>query len=528
MKASLHVAASIPLGILIASVVVLLLWVWRADRYSPKPSRGGYPLPQSSGNLSLSEIEPNLWNESFFADVDELAAISANAPRHVRRIHFHIISIGDSLVSGSSFERTDKYPYTPRLADVLSSLVSEHVKLGKAPWKGSIFDSELRVTSTSETHGFPATVSKKILYAARTRFASKRQPGNSSRVPVATRALEASTTSSPPPEQIHNVAPKKSKKRGTGPRGYKFIEQTDDASGQQEDTLGDQQLTDDNSSAFSGDAVEKVLVDGTVDILVVGCTVLAGINDATLGIPWWWVRKNIQALHNVCRKRATDAALSMNRSTDRSNFLAIVLSIPLRIIPPYYYLIDGRLAQTRRVAKRNLDPTNLCEFWFRSPRRKQNLHFIVDAMTSGALNSTYPSRPLEEYAGSPRAPHDLSWCRRSTWCHGVPAKATAASNAPLDIGSAVKPCVVFNSPSSGANRTICYFSRGIVPIDRLFVLPDRLVTSAIWRSQLQLWSDCIHPSPLGYEKIAQSVAAAVTTDVELVMSLLSRHSRENQ
>ena len=75
--------------------------------------------------------------------------------------------------------------------------------------------------------------------------------------------------------------------------------------------------------------------------------------------------------------------------------------------------------------------------------------------------------------------------------------------------------------SDDANRTICYLSRAIVPIDRLFVLPDRLVTNALWRSQLQLWSDCIHPSPAGYEKIAQAVSAALKPDVHRLLTVLA-------
>jgi hypothetical protein len=315
---------------------------------------------------------------------------------------------------------------------------------------------------------------------------------------------------------------------------------------------------------------QEGLVGGGTDLLVVVCNVLAGVNDAMMGIPWWWTRVNLHRLHDMCRVKVeryirqsagnsssgNDGAGCASSTTvappPRPPKLTIVLSVPLRIIPPFYFLQEGMTAQTFRRAKRVLDPMGQCEFYFRSPRRKLNLYHMMDIMPWVGVSShgTYRhSRLLESYdayVSSSSHHHHLRpaaangkmkglmlwnptaqsnrWCRRPVACRGIPIAKDFSNTkeAKLYVSDTTKPC--FSIPVAGSHNTtttICYIARRMIPTDKHFIFPDKLSSTGQWRYALSRWDDCLHPSPLGYHTLGEEIAGKVSRDLINVLRVMA-------
>ncbi|CUG90052.1 GPI-anchored surface protein, putative [Bodo saltans] len=319
-----------------------------------------------------------------------------------------------------------------------------------------------------------------------------------------------------------------------------------------------------SAAASSGNAEDGS--EGSSDLLVVVCNVLAGVNDAMMGIPWWWTRLNLHRLHDMCRVKVEKfirlsaagssgtcpSSSSPSSSTSRNTAprppkLTIVLSVPLRIIPPYYFLQEGMTAQTFRRAKRVLDPMGQCEFYFRSPRRKLNLYHMMDIMPWVGVSShrTYRhSRLLESYDAYVSSSHhhhgkqrglmlwnptaqSNRWCRRPVACRGIPIAKDFSSTkeAKLYVSSSTKPCftipVVHSDRATTTTTTICYVARRMIPTDKHFTFPDKLSNTAQWRYALSRWDDCLHPSPLGYHTLGDEIAGKVSRDLMNVLRVMA-------
>jgi hypothetical protein len=67
---------------------------------------------------------------------------------------------------------------------------------------------------------------------------------------------------------------------------------------------------------------------------------------------------------------------------------------------------------------------------------------------------------------------------------------------------------------------VCFVSRRMIPIDKHFVFPDKLSSSALWRLALSKWDDCLHPSTFGYLSLAENLAGKLSRDISKMIHVM--------